>query len=228
MPEIIENKLENKIKKGIEKLAQEYAHFKTDSLKSKQEAIERNKKELELFFLDDTEINESMNFSLDLFKRIDFHLFDEETISLMDCCMEKLKQEKMKLDNSFAPRELFGIKVEKLQEIYKIANFLYEKELYDSAKNLYVFIVMLDSTLTNSWIGLALCLEKLNQFENAFRIFSLLTLLNPTPDAYIYAIDCCLKIPNMQEAKELMHQLESLECNDQQKIAIKELKSKII
>lgn len=226
-PEKIEAKIEAKIKKNIENLAKEYAYLGKGSARSEKEIIESNKKELESFFLDNSGPNEAINFTLNLLGRLGFQLFDEDSVALMDRCSEKLKQKKKDTSDTFALREMFGIKAEKLEQVYKIANSLFEGKYYESAKQLYLFIITLDSSLTNSWIGLALCLEKLNQIENAFKILLLLTVMHPTPDAYIYAIDCCLKIPNMQEAKGLMHQLEQLDCSEQQKAAIKELKSQL-
>lgn len=220
-------KIEKSIKKTINKIANEEAVLAQDSLHSKQALVQKNKQELEDFFLMSAQEKDSLIFAIELLSDIGFELFDSDSVNRMEEFKQKISNHQFDADEKISLKDMIGIKKEKLEDIYELALIMLEGELYPQARDLFLFIIQLDPYYTNSWIGLGQALQALKQYDNAVRIYSYLTHFEKNPEVFIEAIQCCIDGGQIFNAKTLMHELQKLNCNKEQTERIQDLQLKL-
>lgn len=82
---------------------------------------------------------------------------------------------------------------DKIQEIYALAFFFYEKKHYQEASYFFRLLAVLRPSVISYWKGLGACLQMLRDYKEALNCYMSAQNLNrekSDPYLYVYAADC--------------------------------------
>lgn len=118
------------------------------------------------------------------------------------------------LKTGVMPKEELGYNDEKMEEIYGQAYRLYNTGKYSDAMQLFRLLLILDSTESKYYLGLASCFHMLKEYENAVKVYSIAGIVDPnTPVPHFHASDCYIQM-NDKASAILMLELAVLRSGD--------------
>lgn len=98
-------------------------------------------------------------------------------------------------------QELFGLSDETLMSIYDLGVDLVQKENFDHANTLFVFLTTLAPHVTSYWIAQGVCLQALDRHKDAIAIFDAAKVLDPSePALSAYTIESYLALKEKDKA----------------------------
>jgi type III secretion system low calcium response chaperone LcrH/SycD len=118
------------------------------------------------------------------------------------------------LKTGVMPREELGYNEERMEEIYGQAYRLYNTGKYVDALELFRLLIILDSTDSKYYLGLAACFHMLKEYENAVKVYAIAGIVDSqSPVPHFHASDCYLQM-NDKASAILMLELAVLRSGD--------------
>lgn len=126
----------------------------------------------------------------------------EEFKELVDLFSKKLLEEGVLL------KDLIGIPVETMNELYRIAYYLFQSGQYLKAGDVFKHLMVLDTSSYRYAFGMGACLEKLGDNFSAINAYTLAYINNSSnPIPLYHAAECCIFLNNTQGAKDYLKQV---------------------
>lgn len=99
-------------------------------------------------------------------------------------------------------QELFGLSDDTLIHVYDLGVDLVKKSNYKDGNSLFAFLTTMAPHVASYWISQGVCLQALNEHEDAIAMFSSAKFLSPTdPAPSAYTIESHLILKNNDKAK---------------------------
>jgi len=109
---------------------------------------------------------------------------------------------------------LQGIGKDHVEGLYAVAHGLYQRERYDDARKIFMYLMVLDHYDTRFMLGLASCLQMLQQYDKAIEYFSMASLFRlDDPRPTFHTAECLLAQGRIDEAHEAL-MIVTLECDE--------------
>ncbi len=109
---------------------------------------------------------------------------------------------------------LQGIDKGHVEGLYAVAHSLYQRERYDDARRIFMYLMVLDHYDTRFMLGLASCLQMLQQYDKAIEYFSMASLFRlDDPRPTFHTAECLLAQGRIDEAHEALS-IVALECEE--------------
>ncbi len=105
------------------------------------------------------------------------------------------------LKKGVMPREALKIDDNTMEGLYAHGYNLYNQGKYKDASYMFRLLLMLDFASAKYTLGLAACLHRMQEYQNAANMYLLCTALDPTnPIPHYHSIDCYLKLDAIEFA----------------------------
>ena len=99
------------------------------------------------------------------------------------------------MKNGMTPQEATGLDPKYLEGLYAQAYHLYNTGKYIDAAQIFRSLVLMRSTEFKYLLGLAACHHLLKEYENAIKVYTACSLINPQdPLSYYHLSDCHLQL----------------------------------
>lgn len=120
-------------------------------------------------------------------------------------------------------QEILGYSDEEMEKFYQVAVALFQKEKYEKAADAFVFLTTLNPRVYVYWMGLGMCEQVREEYENALIAYEVaIETIPDDPSAYYYAGICHLRLEERLLARENLKEAIYLCKQQPQNKALKE------
>lgn len=130
-------------------------------------------------------------------------------LELSDPIKKKLRNEEEFLEELFqttSAYKVLGLSDNTLAECYRLGLLLLGDKKYEEALDVFLFLVLLDSTQYDFWIGLGMMQQLCHRYEmaiDAYEVAAICDLLSPVP--YFYLAKCLFAIHDRESSLEALN-----------------------
>lgn len=108
--------------------------------------------------------------------------------------LEELKKGK-------SPQQIWNYTAKQMGKFYAVAHHLLEEKRVEEARNAFIFLITLNPTHSEYWLGLGFAEQYLHQYEEAIDAYEMAAIYNmghPLP--YLYLAKCLFAIHDRKSA----------------------------
>ncbi len=121
---------------------------------------------------------------------------------------EKIKNKNVLLQefqNSSHPGEILGFSPETLAKFYRSAHHLLQERRYDEASKAFLFLVVVNPSNFDCWLGLGMSVQMLGDFEGGIDAYEMAAFLDvENPVSYFYLSKCFFAMHDRENAKQAL------------------------
>ena len=126
-------------------------------------------------------------------------------------------------EKGLVPKEIFDIPDSVVEELYLLANLLYQNGKYPEAGEIFRHLVLVEPRSYLYAIGFAACIEELKEYALAIKAYTLASLNQPQNPLPLYrAAECAHKLKDEEVAKGFFQQVVQVAGNQKQYSEMKE------
>lgn len=115
-----------------------------------------------------------------------------------------------------------GVGQEVLDGLYGFAHSLYERERYEEARKIFLYLMMLDHVETRYMGAMAACLQMLKRYDEAIEYYSLASVCRlDDPRPTFHTAECLLAQGRTAEARDALSMVLN-DCHDSRHAALKQ------
>lgn len=130
-------------------------------------------------------------------------------LELSDSVKKKLRNEEEiieDLDQKSHPYKVLDFSDDTLAECYRLGLLLLGDKKYEEALDVFLFLVLLDHTKYDFWVGLGMMQQLCHRYEmaiDAYEVAAICDLLSPIP--YFYLAKCLFAIHDRESSLEALN-----------------------
>lgn len=117
--------------------------------------------------------------------------------------LEDRNELKQALGNGQFPQEILQLSAEQMARFYSAAYNLFQQHHYKEAADAFLFLIALNSTNHDTWVGLGMATQMLGDYEGAIDAYELAAACElDSPVPYFYLAKCLFAIHDRENALE--------------------------